>query len=68
MLLFDQCNVLQQVQERDVELSSLREELSSALEQVALLTSQLDETWSMADPANVNAELKLVWRNHTNIE
>ena len=52
--------LFQQVQEREVELSSAREELSSALEQVELLTSQLDEIRSRADPANINAQLKLV--------
>jgi hypothetical protein len=52
--------LFQQVQEREVELSSAREELSSAVEQVELLTSQLDETRSRADPANINAQLKLV--------
>ena len=55
--------LLQQVQEKDVELSSLREELSSAIEQVELLTSQLDETRSRADPASVNAQLKLVLKS-----
>ena len=52
--------LLQQVQEKEVELSSVREELSSAVEKVELLASQLDDTRSRADPANVNAQLKLV--------
>ena len=60
--------LFQQVQEKDVELSSAREELSSALEQVELLTSQLDETRSRADPANVNAQLKLVRKNSSPFE
>ena len=41
-------------------LSSLREELSEAVEQVELLTSQLDEARRRADPASINAELKQV--------
>ena len=52
-------SLFQQVQEREVELSSVREELSSALERVELLTSQFDETRIRADPANINAQLKL---------
>lgn len=51
---------LQQVQERDTALSSLREELSSAAEQVELLTSQLDEARKKADPASLSVELKQV--------
>ena len=41
-------------------LSSLRDELSRAVEQVDLLTSQLDEARRKSDPARVNAQLKQV--------
>ena len=54
--------LLQQVQEKEMEMSSIREELSSAVGQVELLTSQLDETRSRADPTNINAQLKLVMK------
>ena len=51
---------LQQVQEKDVVLSTLKEEMSQAVEQIELLTSQLDDARKKSDPASVNAQLKQV--------